>query len=107
MNRMNAVYVCSLKKDIFMKKLFSIITATSFLMRASEEMQDMRTDMSDVMSDLESVTSEVMSSLSLKDRIFIHWMMLSPMHKMIIAGVVLVLVLFIVSRLMKCRKKCS
>ncbi len=90
-----------------MKKLFSGLTLTSVVMRAAEEMQDMRADMSDVMSDIESAASEMMSSLSLKDRLMIHWMMLSPMHKMIIAGVVLAVVLFIISRLMRCRKKCS
>ncbi len=107
MNRMDAVYVDLSKKDIFMKKLFSAVTFATFVMRASEEMQDVRTDMSEVMSDLESAASEMMSSLSLKDRILIHWMMLSPMHKMIVAGVVIALILFVISRLMKCRKKCS
>lgn len=90
-----------------MKKLFSGLTLTSFVMRAAEEMQDMRADMSDVMSDIESAASEMMSSLSLKDRLMIHWMMLSPMHKMIVAGVVLAVILFIISRLIRCRKKCS
>lgn len=90
-----------------MKKLFSGLTLTSVVMRAAEEMQDMRADMSDVMSDIESAASEMMSSLSLKDRLMIHWMMLSPMHKMIVAGVVLAVILFIISRLIRCRKKCS
>jgi hypothetical protein len=83
-----------------MKKLFSILPLVSSMIHAAE-------DMSSGDMDMPSKASDMVSSLSLKTKLMMHWALMSPMHKVIVLAVVAMALLWIVCKLMRHGKKCS
>ena len=103
MNRM-FWYVGPLIKGEFMKKNLLALLSTSFLVRASQDSESMSSDMSQAMPDVPQSTSDMMSSLSWKAKAMLYWSTLSSMHKIIISVLVALAVLWILCKLMHCRK---
>jgi hypothetical protein len=91
-------------KGEFMKKLLFALSSVSFLVKASEEAESVGEQMSDAMQSMESMAQDVMSNMSWKMKIMLYWSSMSSMHKMVVVGLGVVLVLWILCKLMHHRK---
>ncbi len=87
-----------------MKKLLIALSSISFLARAEEEMESVGEQIADAMEGVTSAANEMISNLSWKTKLMLYWYSMSSLHKMIVLGLVVVLVLWIVFKLMHRRK---
>lgn len=87
-----------------MKKLLLALSSVSFLARAEEEMESVGEHMSDVMEGMQSMADEVISHMSWKMKLMLYWNSMSSVHKMIVIGLAVVLVLWILCKIMHRRK---
>lgn len=87
-----------------MKKSLLALLSMSFLVRASEQLESMSSEMADSMPDVSQTSSDVMASLSWKAKAMLYWASLSSMHKIIVSVLVVLAVLWIMCKLMHCRK---
>ena len=88
-----------------MKKLISQFSRMSVLVQAAQdESESIGSQMADAMSGMADAANDVMSSMSYKMKIMLFWASMSSMHKIIIVGLGVVVVLWIICKLMHRRK---
>ena len=88
-----------------MKKLISLFSSMSVLVQAAQdESESIGSQMADAMSGMADAANDVMSSMSYKMKIMLFWASMSSMHKIIIVGLGVVVVLWIICKLMHRRK---
>ena len=87
-----------------MKKLLLGLSSISFLVKAEEEMESVGEKIADAMQDMQSMADEVISHMSWKMKLMLYWNSMSMMHKLIVVGLGVVLVLWILCKIMHRRK---
>ncbi len=87
-----------------MKKLLFALSSISWLVQAEEEMESVGEQIADAMEGVTSAANEMISNLSWKTKLMLYWSSMSSLHKMIVFGLVVVLILWIGCKLMHRRK---
>lgn len=87
-----------------MKKLLLSLLSTPWLVQAEEEMESVGEQIADAMEGVSSAANEMIANMSWKMKFMLYWSSMSSLHKMIVAGLVVVLVLWILCKIMHRRK---
>lgn len=86
-----------------MKKIFLGLLTSTWVLKASEELESLEKEAGEIFSD---VSEKISDSLSWKMKLMLYWHAMSSMHKMIAVGLITLFVVWIVFRLLKIGK-CS